>query len=121
MNLMLLFILIGLLANVLRNAGGYGFLGDLSVGGLGALLGGFLFRFANGGGTGLRGGMAAAVIGAAFLVLDLRLYRRRFAEQFFQRVLGRHRTSLFKRCPRVESPPETSGSICRVCGQKHLL
>jgi len=123
MNIILLFVLIGLavglLASVLRDAGGYGFLGDVSVGGLGALIGGFLIRFVNGGDAGLWGSMAAAALGAALLVLDLRLLRRSFAEQLIRRVIGSQRSYRFKRCPCAESPPETNGSICRVCGQKH--
>ena len=75
------FILIGLvagwLAGVLVKGGGFGVIGDIVVGVLGALLGGFLFRqFGVSSGGGLGGSILVATIGAVVLVALLRLVRR---------------------------------------------
>jgi|688.fasta_scaffold35897_6 uncharacterized membrane protein YeaQ/YmgE (transglycosylase-associated protein family) len=75
------FILIGLaagwLAGQIMGAGSYGVVGDLVVGVIGALLGGFLFRIAgipmSGG---LLGSLAVATVGAVVLIAGLRVLRR---------------------------------------------
>jgi uncharacterized membrane protein YeaQ/YmgE (transglycosylase-associated protein family) len=75
------FILIGLaagwLAERIMGAGSYGVVGDLVVGVIGALLGGFLFRTAgipmSGG---LLGSLAVATVGAVVLITGLRVLRR---------------------------------------------
>ena len=75
------FILIGLiagwLAGVLVRGGGFGVIGDIVVGMLGALLGGFLFRtlglFPGGG---LLSSILVATVGAVVLILVLRVIKR---------------------------------------------
>ena len=75
------FIVIGLaagwLAGQVVKGGGYGVIGDIIVGMLGALLGGFLFQrsgvFA---GSGLLGSLIVATIGAIILVFLLRLIKK---------------------------------------------
>jgi len=124
MNILILFVLIGLttglLASVLREEGRLGVLGDITVGVLGAVLGGYLLRFVNSDGEGLLGSMAAAAMGAALLVFDLRLLRRSFAEQLIRRVIWRRGSSPVK-CGLLQSSPlESERSICPVCGQRHL-
>jgi len=75
------FILIGLaagwLAGQLMKGGGFGVVGDIIVGVIGALIGGFLFRFlgASAGG-GLLGALIVATIGAIVLLFLLRLIKR---------------------------------------------
>jgi uncharacterized membrane protein YeaQ/YmgE (transglycosylase-associated protein family) len=77
----LLWIVIGLLAGWLASAvvgGGYGIIGDIVVGVVGAFIGGFIFR-ALGIGTpfgGIAGTIFVAFIGAVVLLLLLRLLRR---------------------------------------------
>ena len=75
------FIFIGLvagwLAGVIVKGGGFGIIGDIVVGILGAVLGGFLFRFFGvymGGG--LLGAILVATIGAVVLIVTLRLINR---------------------------------------------
>ena len=72
------FILIGLvagwLAGKLVKGGGFGVLGDIIVGVLGALLGGFLFGSAFGGG--LIGSILVATLGAVILLLLARVVKR---------------------------------------------
>jgi len=75
------FILIGLvagwLAGQLMKGGGYGVIGDIVVGVLGALLGGFLFSFFGVSlGGGLLGSIVVATIGAVLLILISRLIKR---------------------------------------------
>jgi uncharacterized membrane protein YeaQ/YmgE (transglycosylase-associated protein family) len=75
------FILIGLaagwLAGQLMRGGGFGIIGDIIVGVIGALLGGFLFRtlgvFPGGG---LFGSLIVATIGAVVLLLLLRMIKK---------------------------------------------
>lgn len=75
------FILIGLIAGWLAGAlvrgGGFGVIGDIVVGMLGALLGGFLFRtlglFPGGG---LLSSILVATVGAVVLILVLRVIKR---------------------------------------------
>jgi uncharacterized membrane protein YeaQ/YmgE (transglycosylase-associated protein family) len=77
----LLWLVVGLIAGWLASAvvgGGFGLVGDIVVGIVGAFVGGFLFR-ALGVGTpfgGLAGSIFVAFIGAVVLLLLLRLFRR---------------------------------------------
>ena len=75
------FILIGLaagwLAGQVMKGGGFGVLGDIVVGVIGALLGGFLFRtFGVSAGGGLLGSLIVATIGAIVLLFVLHLIKR---------------------------------------------
>jgi len=75
------FILIGLaagwLAGQVMKRGGFGVLGDIVVGVIGALLGGFLFRtFGVSAGGGLLGSLIVATIGAIVLLFVLRLVKK---------------------------------------------
>ena len=75
------FILIGLaagwLAGQVMKGGGFGVLGDIVVGVIGALLGGFLFRtFGVSAGGGLLGSLIVATIGAIILLFVLRLVKK---------------------------------------------
>ena len=75
------FILIGLaagwLAGQVMKGGGFGVLGDIVVGVIGALLGGFLFRtFGVTAGGGLLGSLIVATIGAIVLLFVLRLVKK---------------------------------------------
>ncbi len=74
------FILIGLaagwLAGQLMRGGGFGLVGDIVVGVVGALLGGFLFStFGASTGGGLLGSLIVATIGAVVLLFILRLVK----------------------------------------------
>jgi uncharacterized membrane protein YeaQ/YmgE (transglycosylase-associated protein family) len=74
------FILIGLaagwLAGQLTRGGGFGLVGDIVVGVVGALLGGFLFStFGVSTGGGLLGSLIVATIGAVVLLFILRLIK----------------------------------------------
>jgi uncharacterized membrane protein YeaQ/YmgE (transglycosylase-associated protein family) len=75
------FLLIGLaagwLAGQVMKGGGFGVLGDIIVGVIGALLGGFLFRqlgFSTSGG--LLGALIVATVGAVVLLFLLRLVKK---------------------------------------------
>jgi uncharacterized membrane protein YeaQ/YmgE (transglycosylase-associated protein family) len=75
------FILIGLaagwLAGQLMKGGGFGVVGDIIVGVIGALIGGYLFRFFGiSAGDGLLGALIVATIGAVVLLFLLRLIKR---------------------------------------------
>ncbi|HEY0562251.1 MAG TPA: GlsB/YeaQ/YmgE family stress response membrane protein [Methylophilus sp.] len=75
------FILIGIcagwLAGQIMKGGGYGLVGDLIVGVIGALLGGFLFSSAGvSAGGGIIGSLIVATIGAIVLIFILRLIKR---------------------------------------------
>jgi uncharacterized membrane protein YeaQ/YmgE (transglycosylase-associated protein family) len=75
------FILIGLaagwLAGQVMKGGGFGVLGDIIVGVIGALLGGFLFRtFGVSAGGGLLGSLIVATIGAIVLLFVVRLVKK---------------------------------------------
>ena len=77
------FILIGLaagwLAGQLMKGGGFGIVGDIVVGVIGALLGGFLFRTLGvSAGGGLLGSLIVATIGAVILLFLLRLIKRAY-------------------------------------------
>ncbi len=78
---LLWFLVVGLiagwLAGMLVKGGGFGLVGDLAMGVLGAFLGGFLFRSLGiGAGGGLLGSIIVATIGAVVLILLLRLVKR---------------------------------------------
>jgi uncharacterized membrane protein YeaQ/YmgE (transglycosylase-associated protein family) len=67
----------GWLAGQFMKGGGFGVIGDIIVGVLGALLGGFLFRsFGVSLGGGLLGAIIVATIGAIVLIYILRLIKR---------------------------------------------
>ncbi|HET8627569.1 MAG TPA: GlsB/YeaQ/YmgE family stress response membrane protein [Thermomicrobiales bacterium] len=69
----------GFLASMAMGGGGYGVIGDIIVGVVGALLGGFLFSAFTGqpGVTGFNlGSILVAFIGACILILLLRLVSR---------------------------------------------
>jgi uncharacterized membrane protein YeaQ/YmgE (transglycosylase-associated protein family) len=74
------FILIGLvagwLAGQVMKGGGYGVIGDIIVGILGALLGGWLFGMLGIGGGGRIGSLIVAFIGACILIFLVRLIKR---------------------------------------------
>jgi uncharacterized membrane protein YeaQ/YmgE (transglycosylase-associated protein family) len=74
------FILIGLvagwLAGQVMKGGGYGVIGDIIVGILGALLGGWLFGALGIGAGGLIGSLIVAFLGACILIFLLRLIKR---------------------------------------------
>ena len=75
------FILIGIaagwLAGQFMKGGGYGLVGDLVVGVIGALLGGWLFGLAGIASVGLIGQLVVATIGAIVLILLLRLIKKK--------------------------------------------
>ena len=75
------FILIGIaagwLAGQILKGGGYGLVGDLIVGVIGALLGGWLFGLAGIAAGGLIGRLVVATIGAVVLILLLRLIKKK--------------------------------------------
>jgi len=75
------FILIGLaagwLAGQLMKGGGFGVIGDIIVGVIGALLGGFIFRTLGVSvGGGLLGSLIVATVGAIVLIFLLRLVKK---------------------------------------------
>jgi uncharacterized membrane protein YeaQ/YmgE (transglycosylase-associated protein family) len=75
------FLLVGLiagwLAGMLVKGGGFGIIGDMIVGVLGAFIGGFLFtKLGVSSGGGLIGSVIVATIGAIILIFILRLIRR---------------------------------------------
>ncbi len=75
------FLLIGLLAGWLAGqimkGGGFGLVGDLIVGCIGALLGGFLFRMLGIASTGLLGELIVATLGAIVLLFLLLVGRKK--------------------------------------------
>ncbi len=75
------FIVIGLaagwLAGQFMSGGGYGVVGDIVLGVLGALVGGFLFRqLGLVAGGGLIGALIVATIGAVVLIFAVRMFKR---------------------------------------------
>ena len=74
------FILIGLvagwLAGVIMKGGGYGVVGDIVVGVVGALIGGWLFTRMGGTSVGLLGAIVVATVGSIILIFLLRLVKR---------------------------------------------
>jgi uncharacterized membrane protein YeaQ/YmgE (transglycosylase-associated protein family) len=78
---LILFILIGLaagwLAGQIVKGGGYGIVGDIIVGVIGAVIGGFLFQRSGAfAGSGLIGSLIVATIGAVILLFVLRLIKK---------------------------------------------
>jgi uncharacterized membrane protein YeaQ/YmgE (transglycosylase-associated protein family) len=78
---LLLFLVVGIvagwLAGVLVKGGGFGVIGDLIVGVIGAFLGGFLFStFGASTGGGLLGSIIVATVGAVVLLFIVRLVKR---------------------------------------------
>ena len=70
-------VIAGWLAGVLVKGGGFGLIGDLVVGIVGALIGGLLFGgLAGAAGGGLLGSILVATLGAIFLLVILRLIKR---------------------------------------------
>jgi uncharacterized membrane protein YeaQ/YmgE (transglycosylase-associated protein family) len=74
------FLLIGLIAGWLAGqvmrGGGYGLVGDMIVGVIGAFLGGWLFGLLGIAAGGLIGSLITAFVGAVVLIFLLRLIRR---------------------------------------------
>jgi uncharacterized membrane protein YeaQ/YmgE (transglycosylase-associated protein family) len=78
---LLLFLIVGIvagwLAGMLVKGGGFGLVGDLVVGVIGAFLGGFLFStFGASAGGGLLGSIVVATVGAVVLLFITRLVKR---------------------------------------------
>jgi len=78
---LLWFLVVGLvagwLAGILVKGGGFGLVGDLIVGAIGAFLGGFLFStFGVSMGGGLVGSLIVATVGAVVLLFIVRLIKR---------------------------------------------
>jgi uncharacterized membrane protein YeaQ/YmgE (transglycosylase-associated protein family) len=69
-------IIAGWLAGQLWKGGGFGLLGDLVIGVLGAVLGGWVFGLMGIGAYGLAGRLVVSVIGALILLALIRLIRR---------------------------------------------
>jgi uncharacterized membrane protein YeaQ/YmgE (transglycosylase-associated protein family) len=74
------FILVGLiagwLAGLLMKGGGYGVIGDIVVGVLGAVIGGWLFNALGVAWGGLLGSIIVATIGAVVLIFLVRLIKK---------------------------------------------
>lgn len=74
------FLLIGVaagwLAGQIMRGGGFGLAGDLIVGVIGALLGGFLFSLLGLSAYGMLGQLVTATVGAIVLLFVLRLIKR---------------------------------------------
>jgi len=74
------FILIGLvagwLAGVIMKGGGFGVVGNIVVGVVGALIGGFLFRLLGLAAGGLIGSLVVATVGAVILLYLVRVLKR---------------------------------------------
>ena len=68
--------IIGWLAGRIVKGSGFGLIGNILVGILGALLGGWLFRSMTITLSGLAGSLVTALVGAIILVLILNLIRR---------------------------------------------
>ncbi len=69
-------ILAGWLAGKLTRGSGFGLLGDLLVGVVGAFIGGFVFRLLGVGAYGLIGSVVCATLGAVILVWLIRALRK---------------------------------------------
>jgi uncharacterized membrane protein YeaQ/YmgE (transglycosylase-associated protein family) len=78
---LLWFILIGIaagwLAGQIMKTGSTGLVGDLIIGVIGAILGGFLFRLLGISAAGLVGSLVTATVGAVVLIFLLREFRKR--------------------------------------------
>jgi uncharacterized membrane protein YeaQ/YmgE (transglycosylase-associated protein family) len=68
----------GFLASLVMRGGGYGIVGDIIVGLVGAFIGGFLASLVGLGSSGLIGTIIIAFIGACILIAILRLVSRSY-------------------------------------------
>jgi uncharacterized membrane protein YeaQ/YmgE (transglycosylase-associated protein family) len=66
----------GWLAGVIMKGGGFGLLGDIVIGIIGAFIGGFLFSFLGISAGGLIGQIITATVGAVVLIFVLRLIKK---------------------------------------------
>lgn len=66
----------GWLAGVIMSGGGYGLLGDIVIGIIGAFIGGFLFRVLGFAVAGLIEQIISATVGAIALIFVLRLLKK---------------------------------------------
>lgn len=66
----------GWLAGVIMKGGGFGLLGDIVIGIIGAFIGGFLFSFLGISAGGLIGQIITATVGAVVLIFVLRLVKK---------------------------------------------
>ncbi|MDB4409427.1 GlsB/YeaQ/YmgE family stress response membrane protein [Gammaproteobacteria bacterium] len=66
----------GWLAGVIMKGGGYGLLGDIIIGIIGAFVGGFLFGLLGISAGGLIGQIITATVGAVVLIFVLRLVKK---------------------------------------------
>jgi uncharacterized membrane protein YeaQ/YmgE (transglycosylase-associated protein family) len=77
---LILFLVIGILAGFLAGkimkGSGFGVLGDLVIGVVGAFLGGWLFSLLGISAGGLLGALVTALVGALFLLYLIRLVKR---------------------------------------------
>lgn len=73
-------IIVGLIsgwaAGQLMKDGGYGMIGDIVVGLIGAMIGGFLLNFVVHGAVGFWGSVVVSVIGACILIMIVRILSR---------------------------------------------
>jgi uncharacterized membrane protein YeaQ/YmgE (transglycosylase-associated protein family) len=69
-------IVAGWLAGQLMKGGGFGVVGDLVVGVLGAVLGGYLFGLMGIGSSGIVGQLVVATVGAIVLLLIIHVVKR---------------------------------------------
>ena len=74
--MLLIGLIAGWLAGRVMRGGGFGLVGDMIVGVIGALLGGWLFGLLGIGGGGLIWSLITAFVGAVILIFLLRLIRR---------------------------------------------
>ncbi|GHO59308.1 GlsB/YeaQ/YmgE family stress response membrane protein [Ktedonobacter robiniae] len=72
----------GFLASVVMRGGGYGIVGDIVVGLIGAFIGGFLASLVGMGSSGFIGTIIIAFIGACVLIALLRLVSRGTARRY---------------------------------------
>ena len=66
----------GWLAGVIMKGGGYGLLGDIVIGIIGAFIGGFLFGLLGISVGGLIGQIITATVGAIVLIFILRMFKK---------------------------------------------
>jgi uncharacterized membrane protein YeaQ/YmgE (transglycosylase-associated protein family) len=69
-------IIAGWLAGVLVKGGGFGLVGDLAVGVVGAVIGGLVFDFLDVNAYGLGGSLAVSTVGAVLFLAILRAIKR---------------------------------------------